>query len=112
MMNSLKEGSAWHVDLLLGGNHEIGDCTVAVARQRPANSNRGMVFSTWSTKQQLNGNRGTVFSVWSISRCYKQDSWSNELALRQLPASKNMSMEAGEIIGIRYQEMTGEDMAD
>jgi hypothetical protein len=43
----------WHVDSLLGGCREIGDCIVAVARQRPANKKRGMVFSTLSVKQQL-----------------------------------------------------------
>jgi hypothetical protein len=53
-----------------------------------------------------------MFPVQSMSRCYKQDNWRNELALGQLPASKNMSLEAGEIVGIRYQETTGEDTAD
>jgi hypothetical protein len=41
--NSLKEGAVWHGDLLLGGDREIDDCTMAVARQRPTN-NRGMVI--------------------------------------------------------------------
>jgi hypothetical protein len=59
-----------------------------------------------------NSNRGTVFAVWSVPRCYKQDSWSNELVVRQLLASKNMSMEADDIIGIRHQATTGEDTAD
>jgi hypothetical protein len=50
----------WHVDPLLGANHEIGECTVAIARQRHAN-NRGMEFYTRSAKQQLNSNRGRCF---------------------------------------------------
>jgi hypothetical protein len=41
----------WHVDLLLGSDLEIGDCTVAVARQQPMNSNREMVFFMWSAKK-------------------------------------------------------------
>jgi hypothetical protein len=62
----------WHVDLLLGVDREVGDCTVAVARQQPVN-NRGMVFSVQSAKQQLPSNRGTVFSVKSVPRYYKLD---------------------------------------
>jgi hypothetical protein len=30
--NSLKEGAMWHVDPLLGNDHEISDYTTAVAR--------------------------------------------------------------------------------
>jgi hypothetical protein len=70
--NSINERAMWLVDPLLGGDRDIGDCTAAVVRQRPAN-NKGMVFSAQSTKQQLNRNIGTVFSVWCFSRCYKQD---------------------------------------
>jgi hypothetical protein len=66
----------WHVDLLLGGHREIGDGTAAIARQRPANNNRGMVFAARSSKQQWNSNRGTVFPVLSVRRCYEQDNWS------------------------------------
>jgi hypothetical protein len=40
-----------HVDPL------VGDDTAAVARQRLANNNRGIMFSERSTKQQLNINR-------------------------------------------------------
>jgi hypothetical protein len=47
--------------MLLGGDREISDCTAAVARQRPANKNRGMMFSVRSAKQQLNSNRGRCF---------------------------------------------------
>jgi hypothetical protein len=71
-MNSLKEGAMWHIDPLLGGEPEIGGCTVAIARQQPAN-NTGMVFSERPAKQQLN-NRGTVCPVRSMQRCYKQES--------------------------------------
>jgi hypothetical protein len=41
----------WHVYTLLGGDWEIGDRTVAVARQRPLNSSRGMVFSVQSVSR-------------------------------------------------------------
>jgi hypothetical protein len=41
----------WHVDPLLGGDLVLGNCTSAVARQRPVNNNRGMVFSALSAKQ-------------------------------------------------------------
>jgi hypothetical protein len=57
----------WRVDPFLGVNREIGDCTAAVARQRPAN-NIGMVFFARSAKQQLNSNRGTICSVRSLPR--------------------------------------------
>jgi hypothetical protein len=55
---------------------------------------------------------GTVFSVWSVPRCYKQGSWSNEVVVGQLPATKNMSMEAEDVVVICHQVMTGEDTAD
>jgi hypothetical protein len=58
-----------HVDPLLRS-----DYTAAVARQRPINKNRGVVFSARSAKQQLHWNRETVFSVLSLPRCYKQGS--------------------------------------
>jgi hypothetical protein len=53
-----------------------------------------------------------VFSVRSVPRCYKQDSWSNELVVRQSPAGKNVSTEAEDIVGIHHQATTGEDTAD
>jgi hypothetical protein len=56
-----------------------------------------------------NSNRGMVFFVWSMLRCYKQDSWSNELIVRWSPAGKNMSMEAEDIVGIRHQAIAGEN---
>jgi hypothetical protein len=31
-MNSLKEGAMWHVDLLLGNDHEIGSYMTAAAK--------------------------------------------------------------------------------
>jgi hypothetical protein len=40
---------------LLGGDREIGDCTAAVDRKRPANHRR-MMFSARSARQQLNYN--------------------------------------------------------
>jgi hypothetical protein len=59
-----------------------------------------------------NSNRGMVSSVPSMPRCYKQDSWSNEFAVRQSPASKNVNMEAEDDVGIHHQSTTGEDTAD
>jgi hypothetical protein len=52
------------VDPLLRDDREIGDYTAVIARQRPTNSNRGMVIS-----------------VRSMLRCYKQDNWRNELVV-------------------------------
>jgi hypothetical protein len=43
-----------------------------------------MLISVRSAKQQLNSNKG--------------DNWSNELVVRELPASKNASMEAKDIL--------------
>jgi hypothetical protein len=79
----------WHVELLLGG-----DCRTAIARQQPAN------------------NRGMVLSVRSMLISYKQGNWNNWLLVGQLPAGKNVSMEAEDIVGIHHQAMTGEDTAD
>jgi hypothetical protein len=53
-----------------------------------------------------------VFSLWPMPRCYKQDNWSNELVVGQLPASKNVSTEAEDTFGICHQATTGEDTAD
>jgi hypothetical protein len=41
-----------------------------------------------------NSNKGTGVSVRSMLKCYKQDRCSNEFAVRQWPASKDMNMEA------------------
>jgi hypothetical protein len=53
-----------------------------------------------------------MFSVRSVSRCYKQDSWSNELVVRQSPAGKNVSAEAEDIVGVRHPATTGEGIAN
>jgi hypothetical protein len=50
--------------------------------------------------------------VLSMPRCYKHGSWSNELVVGQSSGSKNVSMEAEDIVGICNQAMTGEDTAD
>jgi hypothetical protein len=52
----------WHVDLLLHNDSEISNYTMAITRQWPLNSNRGIVFS-----------------VRSMPRCYKQDELVGEL---------------------------------
>jgi hypothetical protein len=55
-----------HIDSSRGGDHIIGDCTAAVARQRSANNNRGMVISARSAKQRWNKNIVMVFPVRSV----------------------------------------------
>jgi hypothetical protein len=47
---------------------------------------------------------------WRV-RQLRVDNWSNELGVRQMPAGKNMSTEAEDIVGIRHQATTGEDTA-
>jgi hypothetical protein len=42
----------------------------------------------------------------------RDDNWSNELVVGQSPAGKNVSTEAEDIVGIRHQATTGEDIAD
>jgi hypothetical protein len=79
-----------YVDSLLGG-----DWTVTIARQWPAKNNRGMVFS-----------------IRSMPKCFKQDNWSSELVVGQLPASKNVTMEAEDTVEIHHQATTGEDIVD
>lgn len=54
----------------------------------------------------------TVFSVRSVSIWCKQDIWSSELLVRELPASKNMSTEADNIVGIHHQAKAGEDITN
>jgi hypothetical protein len=49
-----------HVDPLLGGGHEIGNCTAAATRQRPISNNRGMVFSERSVPRCYNQNKYRV----------------------------------------------------
>jgi hypothetical protein len=53
-----------------------------------------------------------MFSVWSVPGSYKQNSWSNELVVGQLPAGKNVSTEADDIVEICHQATTGEDISD
>jgi hypothetical protein len=50
-----------------------------------------------------------MFSVHSVPIYYKQDSWNNELVVRQPTACKNVSTEAEAIVARRYEEMIGED---
>jgi hypothetical protein len=38
----------WHVDPLLGKDHETNNKTTVVTKQRPVNSNRGIAFSVRS----------------------------------------------------------------
>jgi hypothetical protein len=52
-----------------------------------------------------------VFSVWSVLRCYNQDSWSNELVVRQMPTGKSVRMAAEDILGIHHRVTTGEYIA-
>jgi hypothetical protein len=52
-----------------------------------------------------------VFSVRPAWRCYKRDSWSNELVVTQSPAGKEVNAEAEDIVGIRHQATT-EDTAN
>jgi hypothetical protein len=69
----------WYADPLLGGDHEIGECTVATAKQQPTN-NTEMVFSARSPKQQLNSNKGSVLPMQSVPRCYKWDKLGAEVS--------------------------------
>jgi hypothetical protein len=66
--------------------------TTAVARQLLNSDHIGIRTDANET--------GMVFSTRSTPRCYKQDSWGNESVVRQLPAGKNMSTEAEDIVGI------------
>jgi hypothetical protein len=43
---------------------------------------------------------------------WKLVTWSSELVVGQLAAGKNISTEAEDIVGIRYEPTTGEDTAD
>jgi hypothetical protein len=88
----------WYVHLLLGNDRKTSNI------QQPLVSNG---FATIELQQ-----RGTAISVRSMPRCYKQDSWSNELVAGQLPVGKNVSSEAEIVVGIRHQVATVEDAAD
>jgi hypothetical protein len=84
---------------MLGCDQETGDCAAAIAKQQSAKNNRGIVISAPSAKQNLNRNKEMVFSVRSMLRCYKQDSWNNELVVGQLPTGKNVNREAEDTVG-------------
>jgi hypothetical protein len=75
------------------------------ASQQPLLSN-GYANKHSRTATIENSNRVTVFSVRSMPRCYKQDSWSNVLAVRKSPAGKNLSTKVDDIIRIRHQATT------
>jgi hypothetical protein len=53
-------------------------------------------------RQKLETKTRMVSSVQSVPRCYKHDSWNNDLVEGQSPAGKNMSTEAEDIVGIRH----------
>jgi hypothetical protein len=53
-----------------------------------------------------------VLSVRSVSKCYELVSWSNDLVVTQSSAGKNVSMEAEDIVEIRHQATTDENIAD
>jgi hypothetical protein len=73
---------------------------IRVARKRPANNNRGMVFSALSAKQQLNNNREAVFSVWSVPRCYKRKITDSEVAVHtRVEAGSNTSTVTLRVVG-------------
>jgi hypothetical protein len=47
-----------------------------------------------------------------VPRCYKKDSWSNDLIVSQSSAGKNVTTVAENIVEIRHQATTGEDTED
>jgi hypothetical protein len=47
-----------------------------------------------------------------VSRYYKQENWDKELVVEQSPSSKDVNMEAENIVRIHHQATTGEDAAD
>jgi hypothetical protein len=59
-----------------------------------------------------NSNRGTTFSVRSVQKRCMQESWSNELVVRQSQAGENVSTEAEDIVGICHQATTDENTAE
>jgi hypothetical protein len=48
----------------------------------------------------------------TLTTTLKFDSWSNELVVRQSPVGKNANTETENIVGIRHQAKTGEDIAN
>jgi hypothetical protein len=67
---------------------------------------------TVTGQRPANSNRGTVFSVRSVPTCYKQENWSNELVVAQSPTGKNVSTEAEDVVGNRHKETTSVDTTD
>jgi hypothetical protein len=61
---------------LLGNDRKISKTTTSVTHKHVFTATIG------------NSNKGTVFSVRSVPRCYKQDSWSNELLATKRKVSK------------------------
>jgi hypothetical protein len=47
-----------------------------------------------------------------MPRCYKQDNWGNELVVGQSLTGKSMSTKTEDIVVIRHQATTGEDIAN
>jgi hypothetical protein len=58
----------WYMHPLLDNNHETNE-TTTTDRQRPANHNKGVVFSAWSTKQQWTATEEWCF-LCSLSHSY------------------------------------------
>jgi hypothetical protein len=98
----------WEGDIVacrLLGNNKVSNYTTAITK-------KGFTNRSVSTATVGYNNTETMFFVWSMPRCYKQDTWSNELVVRQSPAGKNVNMEAEDIVAIRHQAMTGEEIAN
>jgi hypothetical protein len=88
-----------------------------VARQRPRNEQlhnsrwiaNCRISITWASQQtRTQQSNGVLYAV-RAEILYKQDSWSNELAVGQSLASKNVSTETEDIVEIRHQASTAED---
>jgi hypothetical protein len=95
---------------LLGGDRETDDCT-SVVRQRPTKNTEEWCFLCGSISNNLTATQERCF-MRSAPKSYKQYNRSNELAVRQSPAGKNISMEAENIVGIRHQATMCGDTAD
>jgi hypothetical protein len=53
----------WHVDPLLGGDREIGDCTAVVATPRPANKTGELCFLLGPLSEIEQQNNGVFCAV-------------------------------------------------
>jgi hypothetical protein len=62
------------------------DSTAFIARHQPTNNSKGIIFSAWSTEQQMNSNRGTVFSEEPMPWLHNED---------QLPLERILEMADG-----------------